>query len=223
MLAHLQGISPSAGGTPCHFFRIFFAKNACLFFSVSVLLFKLVERFCFSRFRDFFYSLSEIEVGHILYSYFSICKIIVHAILHTLKLIHTWDKGVIKFTVSQPDSDFCHNKHRPTIPNAIFMTTYCCAIATSFTQKITNNKKCWGSWNSATIHSNIRKGPSGYDNATFKQRKTRSYRSKLRGGTYFEQPDHCQKLSSWWNDTNFCHPVCQRILLGVWGITALNL
>ena len=57
------------------------------------------------------------------------------------------------------------------------------------------------------------------------KKKFRSYRSKLTGGggeTYFERPDHCQKLNSWWNDTNFCHPVCQRILLGVWGITALN-
>mgnify|MGYP007123534740 CR=1 FL=1 len=58
----------------------------------------------------------------IFYSYVSIGKIIVLAFLHTLKIIHSWDKVVIKFTVSQPDSDFCHNKHRPTTPNALFMT-----------------------------------------------------------------------------------------------------
>ena len=65
MLAQLQGISPSAGGTPCQFFLMFLAKNACMFFSVSVLLFALVERLCFSRMPDSFYSLSKIEVGHI--------------------------------------------------------------------------------------------------------------------------------------------------------------
>ena len=69
MLAHLQGISPSAGGTPCQFLFLsssFLAKNACMFLSVSVLLSALVERLGVSRMRDFFYSLSEMEVGHIL-------------------------------------------------------------------------------------------------------------------------------------------------------------
>ena len=55
------------------------------------------------------------------FSYFSIDKLIVLAFLHTLMIIHSWDKVVITFTVSQPDSDFCHNKHRPTTPNALFM------------------------------------------------------------------------------------------------------
>ena len=56
------------------------------------------------------------------YSYFSIGKILLLSFLHTLKIIHIWDKVVIKFTVSQPDSDFCQNKHLPTTPNALFMT-----------------------------------------------------------------------------------------------------
>ena len=85
------------------------------------------------------------------------------------------------------------------------ITIYCCAVATSFTQKVTKNKIYWGLWNLATI-----------------QKKISSFRSKLRGGAYFERPDLCQNLNSWWNDTNFCPPVCQRILLGVWGNTALN-
>ena len=37
MLAQLQGNSPSAGGTPCHFF-LCVAKYACMFLSVTVLL-----------------------------------------------------------------------------------------------------------------------------------------------------------------------------------------
>ena len=49
------------------------------------------------------------------------------------------------------------------------ITTYCCAIATIFTQKIINNKKYWGSWNSVTIHFTIRKEPTGYENGTFKK------------------------------------------------------
>ena len=36
LLAHLQGISPSAGGTPCQFlFYNVFAKNACIFFCIG--------------------------------------------------------------------------------------------------------------------------------------------------------------------------------------------
>ena len=66
MLAHLQGISPSAKGTPCQLKKNDLAKNAFMFISVSVVLFALVYRLCFSRVRDFFYSLSEMEVGHIL-------------------------------------------------------------------------------------------------------------------------------------------------------------
>ena len=40
--------------------------------------------------------------------------------------------------------------------------------------------------------------------------------------TYFEWPDHCQKMKYWWKDSHCCHPVSQRILLSVWGITALS-
>ena len=99
----------------------FLAKNACMFLSVSVLLSALVERLGVSRMRDFFILYLRWKLV-IFYSYVSIGKIIVLAFLHTLKIIHSWDKVVIKFTVSQPDSDFCHNKHRPTTPNALFMT-----------------------------------------------------------------------------------------------------
>jgi hypothetical protein len=69
MLTHLQGISPSAGGTPCNFFFNFnfcWQKMLVCFFSVLVLLSALVEGLGVSRMRDFFYSLSEMDFGHIL-------------------------------------------------------------------------------------------------------------------------------------------------------------
>ena len=81
MLAHLQGISPSAG-VPHAIFLVFFGKKYFNDFSVLVLL-------------------------------------------------------------------FASNFHK-------------------FYNKNINNKKNWGSWNSVTIHSNIRKEPSGYANGTFK-------------------------------------------------------
>ena len=185
MLAHLQGISPSARGTSANFLKSCFWQNSFTFFALSVLLFALVERLCFSWIQDFFITYLRWKLV-ISYSYFSMGKIIVFAFLHTLKIIHSWDTVVIKLSVSQPDSDICHNKHQPTPPQRFSydITTYCCAIATTFTQKIINNRKYWGSWNSATIHSYIRKEPSGYDNGTFKQ-KTRSYRSKLGGDIFW--------------------------------------
>ena len=98
MLAHLQGISPSAGGTPCQFKKkCFWQKILACFSSVSVLLFGLVEKLCFSRMQDFFIPCLIWKLV-ISYSYFSIDKIIVLAFLHTLKIIHSWAKVVIKFT-----------------------------------------------------------------------------------------------------------------------------
>ena len=103
---------------------MFLAKNAhMLFFFILVLLFAFVERLCFSRMRVFFIPYLKWKFV-ISYSYFSIGKIMVLAFLHTLKIIHSWDNVVIKFTESQPDSDFCHNKHRPTTPTLYLWHTY---------------------------------------------------------------------------------------------------
>ena len=122
VLAHLQGISPSAGGTPCQlFFKNVFGKKACMFF--------VYQCFYLHWSRDsvspicgiFFIPYQRWKLVRS-YSYFSIGKIVVLAFLHTLRIIHIWDKVVTKFTVSQLDSDFCHNKHQPTTPNALFMT-----------------------------------------------------------------------------------------------------
>ena len=55
MLAHLQGISPSAGVPPANFRQ----KKLAGFFCVSVLLFAWVERLCFSHMQDFLNFLSE--------------------------------------------------------------------------------------------------------------------------------------------------------------------
>ena len=58
--------------TPANKKKCFLAKNACMFFFcvlpilLLVLLFALVERLLFSCMQDFFYSLSKMEVGHIL-------------------------------------------------------------------------------------------------------------------------------------------------------------
>ena len=67
-------------GYPLPFFVV--AKSACMFFSVSVLLFALVERLCFSRMRDFLipYLIWKLVISH---SYFSNGKIFVLAFLHT--------------------------------------------------------------------------------------------------------------------------------------------
>ena len=68
MLAHLQGISPSAGGAPCQFFflNVFFCKK-CLhvFFCIGVSI-CIGRETLFLPYAGFFYSLSEMEVGHIL-------------------------------------------------------------------------------------------------------------------------------------------------------------
>ena len=52
---------------PIIFFKCFFLPKMLACFSfVSVLLFALVERLCFSRMQDFFYSLYDMKVSHIL-------------------------------------------------------------------------------------------------------------------------------------------------------------
>ena len=102
MLAHLQGISPSAGGTPCHFFlNLIFCWQKCLY------VFFLYWCFCPHWLR---YSVSpKCRISFILYlrwtlvifyRYVSFGKIIVLAFLHTLEIIHSWDKVVIKLTFS---------------------------------------------------------------------------------------------------------------------------
>ena len=126
-------------GYNCQFFFFMFLEKKWLYFFLLYRCFYLqwsndsVSPVC----RIFFIPYLRWKLV-ISYSYFSIGKITVLAFLHTLKIIHSWDKVVIKFSVSQPGSDFCHNNHRPTTPQhfSYDLTTYCCAIATSFTQKI---------------------------------------------------------------------------------------
>ena len=104
MLAHLQGISPSAGGTPCQFILMFLAKT-CLYVFVYWCFYLHWSRDSASPICRIFlipYLRWKLVIS---YSYSSIGKIIVLAFLHNLKIIHCWDKVVIKLTVSQPDSD----------------------------------------------------------------------------------------------------------------------
>ena len=122
MLAHLQGISPSARGTPCHLkLKKFWPKMLVCFFVYRCFYFHWsrdsVSPICMIFFINYLRGKFVIS-----YSNFLNGKIIVLAFLHTLKIIHIREKVVIKFTVSQPHSDFCHNKHKPTTPNALFMT-----------------------------------------------------------------------------------------------------
>ena len=66
MLAHLQGISPSAGGTPCQLKKkCFWQKCLYVFLCIGDSI-CIGQRLCFSHIQDFFHSLSEMEVGHIL-------------------------------------------------------------------------------------------------------------------------------------------------------------
>ena len=104
MLAHLQGISHSAGGTPYNFYsQCFWQKMLVCFFCIGASICIGWETI-FLLYVGFFipYLRRKLVIS---YSYFSIGKIIVLAFLHTLKIIHSWDKVVIKFIVSQPHSD----------------------------------------------------------------------------------------------------------------------
>ena len=67
MLAHLQGISPYAGGTPCHFFKnVFWQKMLVCFLCIGAFICIGRETLFLSYAGFFFYSLSEMEDGHIL-------------------------------------------------------------------------------------------------------------------------------------------------------------
>ena len=124
ILAHLQGISFSAGVPPAIFFILIFfsTKNAFMFcFCIGASIRIGWETRCLPYAGFFLILFLRLRLV-IFYRYVSIGKIIVLAFLHTLKMIHNWNKVVIKFTVSLPDSDFCHNKHRTTTPNNLFMT-----------------------------------------------------------------------------------------------------
>ena len=117
MLAHLQGISLSAGGTPYNFFLQFFlAKKACMFFSVSVLLFALVKRLSFSCMWDFFipYLRRKLVIS---YSYFSIGKIIVLVLV-----LFTHFKNNTQLRQSCDKIHCIPTSFWPTTPNALFMT-----------------------------------------------------------------------------------------------------
>ena len=93
-------------------FLMFSAKNACMFFMCFYLHW---SRDSVSPVCEIFFIPCLRWKLVISYSYFSICKIIVLAFLHTLIIIHSWDRVVISLTVSQSDFDFCTNQPPPTL------------------------------------------------------------------------------------------------------------
>ena len=63
MLEHLHGISPSTGGTSCQLKKKKMAKNVFFCIGASICI---GRETLFLLYAGIFYSLSEMEVGHIL-------------------------------------------------------------------------------------------------------------------------------------------------------------
>ena len=178
-MCHMSRVKCHMSHLTCHnflfLFLFFFGQSGeayrwrvCYQRGVPCLVFCIGASICigwetlFLRYAGFFlipYLRWKLVISYI---YFLIGKIIVLVFLHTLKIIHSWDKVLINslypnlilaFAITSTDHSpqtlyLWHN-------NLLF------GIATSFTQNIINNRKYWGSWNSATIHSNIGKKTFG--------------------------------------------------------------
>ena len=103
MLAHLQGISPSAGGTPCQFFfyNVFGKKCLYVFFLLNWCFYLYWLRDSVSPLcRIFFIPYLRLKLV-ISYSFFFFnwqnnCT----CLFTHFKKIHSWDNFLIKFTVS---------------------------------------------------------------------------------------------------------------------------